>query len=583
MLNRPENKARKNDIEKLIGSPFVLYQNKLSQIIAHLKQMLSKYIAFIRYSKETLKMVGEISGCITSDDETCGKKSYCLKESGGFCKLLIPQRNLMYPDIDNEIAYYGKVADEMIRYERVKLFMFEPTKYLSFQDIKYNLHEDEIILLETFITQEYFENMEPVDENPYIHHTSFYTVAPSNTGSRGVQNYDPVYRKEYVDRYLELTAVPKSAPNSAPVSPPLPLALSTQVVAPLSFADIPANALQLNEINHVLDFCRQISKRKITEKMQQQFFPNADAFEILFSNESNECSFDVILTILRIVAQNASKCPSGHSCVPRKQPVFASSASAGASDVESERCRKCRETIGHDQTEFTCRACNYFICEHCRIQHVDQLAEMTITRLKSILVSEYGKFSEMGLDKKLTMILNGYGMKKYAELIQEERATLPQIIQSENYFLTNVDIWILALYFKIPIVFISQSLLSENGDNMMVLYRNPDGGDGGDGGDAYFFVHPFNAAQDTPTRYGIIEVKHADVSLLKIPLTFVSEEMREKIHDYDIREVPIEEYIRNFKLGNMKHKKNILRMKTTPASIAQAPPAPVETATELFQ
>ena len=223
VLNRPENKSIKDDIEKLISSPFMIYQNKLSQIISQMKRMLMKYIAFIRYSKETLKMVGEISGCITSDDETCGKKSYCLKESGGMCKLLLPQRNLMYPDIDNEIAYFGKLADEMIRYERVKLFMFEPTKYLSFQDRKYDLRDDEIILLETFITQEYFENMEPVDDNPYAYQTTFYTVAPSNAGSRDIQFYDPVYRKEYKDSYLEI-GLPGATDPASPTVGPAPVA-----------------------------------------------------------------------------------------------------------------------------------------------------------------------------------------------------------------------------------------------------------------------------------------------------------------------------------------------------------------------
>jgi len=553
VLNRPENKARKDDIEKLISSPFVIYQNKLSQIITHLKQMLAKYITFIKYSKNTLKMVGEISGCITNDDETCGKKSYCLKESDGFCKLLIPQRNLMYPDIDNEIAYYGKVADEMIRYERVKLFMFEPTKYLSFQDIKYNLQEDEIILLESFITQEYFENMEPADENPYAFQTNFYTVAPSNAGTRRVQHYDPVYRREYVDRYLELTSGQAPAPVPAPVTDIVPI----------------SGALQINEINHVLDFCREVSKRKVSEKMRKFFFPNANTFEILFSNESNECSFDVILTILRIVAQNASKCPNGHMCVQRKQSGFAAAAAAAAtaSTAESEVCQKCRETIGHDQTEFACRQCNYFVCEHCQTRHVDELAGMTITKLKGILVTEYGKLSELGLDKKLIMILNGYGMKKYANLIQEGRATLPQIIQSENYFLTNIDIWILALYFKIPIVFISQSLLIENGENMMVLY----GSDGESQYSSHFFVHPFTVTQDSPSRYGLIEVKNGDVSLLKIPNELISPGLRDSIEQYNPRDLPIDEYIRKFKLGDIKHKKRIFTLSQSTAGPAPMP------------
>ena len=524
VLNRPDNKASKDDIEKIIASPFMIYTNKLSQIISHMKRMLSKHIAFIRYKKDTLKMVGEISGCITSDAETCGKKSYCLKEFGGLCKLLLPQRNLMFPDIDNEIAYFGKLADEMIRYERVKLFMFEPMKYLSFQDIKYDLRENEIILLETFITQEYFENMEPADANPYVHQTNFYTVAPSSAGSYGIQHYDPVYQKEYADRYLEIMEMGSKGAGGGE-----------------AVAHIP-ESFHINEINHILDFCQQVSKRKVTIKLRNTFFPKVNTYEIVFSNESKECSFDIILTMLRSVAQTASKCPSGHTCVPKSR-LFSTKG-------EPEVCEKCRTNIGLDQEEFACHQCNYFMCDNCRTQHVDELANMTIPRIKQILVTEYTKLAGLGLEKKLTMILNGYGMKQYADIINEGRATLAQIIQSENYFLTNIDLWVLALYFKIPMVFVSQTLLSENGKNYMVLY-------GDEMTESYFFIQPFQITQDVPSRFGLIEIKVDEQSLLKIPLDFVSPDLQESIRTDDDTRISLEDYIRTFKLGNIKHKKRV--------------------------
>lgn len=550
ILNRPENKAVKEDIEKIISSPFTIYQNKLSQIIAHMKRIMSKYISFIRYNKDTLKMVGEISGCIANDDETCGQKSYCLKEAGNMCKLLLPQRNLMYPDIDNEIAYFGKLSDEMIRYERVKLFMFEPTKYMSFQDRKYNLHDDEIILLETFITQEYFENMEPADANPYVFQTNFYTVAPSNAGSRSIQEYDPVYRKEYVDRYLELESLEKREPKAPTAAS---TAVATTVMPPMLSG---VETFQINEINHILDYCREVTKRKVTDKMRQLFFPTSQTYEILFSNESEECSFDVMLTILRSVAQTASKCPSGHSCVRQKSMLTGTGTGPGP-ESEPEICNKCRVSIGKEETELACRQCNYFICDNCQYQHIRELGDMTVPKLKNILVAEYDKLARMGLEKKLIMILNGYGMKKYADIIIEGRATLSQIIQSQNYFLTNIDIWILAIYFKLPIVFVSQSLLIENGRNIMVLY-------GDETIESFFFIHPFGVGQDVISRYGLIEKKlDEETSVLKIPLEFCSPELREKIRGNDEDQpnasssgtTALEEYIRAFKLGNIKHKK----------------------------
>lgn len=559
VLNRPENKAMKDSIEKLVGSSFVIYTNKLTQIIAYMKKLMSKHVSFIRYSKDTLKMVGEVSGCITNDDETCGKKSYCLKELGGMCKLLLPQRNLMFPDIDNEVAYFGKLADEMIRYERVRLFMFEPMKYPTFQEIKYNLRENEIILLETFITQDYFENMEPADANPYIHQTNFYTVEPSNAGSYSIQHYDPTYNKDYVDRYLELESrvkhVSKAKPMAALVEGSGASDDSIVVSEQNVFGGVPSDVLRINEINHVLDFCQEVSKRKITIKLRDTFFPQPNTFEIMFSNESKECSFDIMLTILRSIAQIASKCPTGHSCVRKSGEYTTVSAAAEQSlQPEPELCAKCHSIMGFDQSGLACRQCNYFMCDHCRVQHIEQFADMTVSRLKDILVTEYAKLASNGLEKKLTMLLNGYGMKQYADVINEGRATLSQIIQSENYFLTNIDLWILAVYFKIPMVFVSQTLLSENGKNYMVLY-------GDEMTESYFFIHPFQVIQDVPSRFGLIEIKlDAMTSILKIPLQYVSPDLQESIRTDDDTRVSIEEYIHDFKLLNIKKKKRVFTM-----------------------
>ena len=578
ILNRPENRAVKDEIEKIIASTFTIYTNKLSQIIALMKRITIKYIAFIRYSKETLKLVGEVSGCVTRDHETCGKKSYCLKEAGGLCKLLLPQRNLMYPDIDNEIAYFGKLSDEMIRYERVKLFMFEPAKYLTFQEIKYNLNDDEIILLESLITQEYFDNLDPTEANPYALQSTFYTVNPNayaNTGT-SLQHYDNVYRKSYVDGYLEgqrgdgsegsegsRTSKRSEGNEGSEGRKGTPPMREDAVVAGGPFPPPPVGTgvevFKLNEITHVLSFCNEVSKRKVTEKMRQLFFPIDQTYEILFSNQSEECSFDIILTILRSVAQSASKCPSGHTCnrmkqVERRRSGALVSAASDAGEaageaVEPDICQKCRTAIGSDQTEFGCYQCNYFVCDNCQHQHVDELGGMNIAKIKDILVSEYGKFSQRpAFDKKITRILHGYGMKKYAELITEGRATLPQIIQSQNYFLTNVDIWILALYFKLPIIFISQALLIENGRNVMVLYGN-------DSLESYYFIHPFGVAQNVITRYGLIEKKlDEEGSALKISMDFLTDMLRETV----AREVDelrsLEEYIVDFKIGNIKTK-----------------------------
>ena len=565
ILNKPENKATKDEIERIINSPFMVYSNKLSRIVELLKGMIAKYVGFITYSKDVLKNIGEVSGCIYKDDTECSKKKYCMRENGGLCKLLLPERNLMYPSIDNSIAYYGKLTDEIIRYERVKLFIFEPTKYLTFQETKYELRDNEIILLESLITQEYFENLVPVDPNPFAINTHFYTINPNRDDGAMVQIYDNLYRKGYVDRYKELNDVAAKAVAAKEMPPGAAGAVTGAA------AEGGVELFHISEIDHVLSFCNQVSKRKVTAKMQSMFFPK-DCYELLFSNESEECSFDVILTILRTVAQNASKCPSGHTCHRLKRPIKgirpaqtisasleasaaseAGPASAAVEDIgdESTECRRCRLSIGAGDTGFACVNCNYFVCENCQHQHVDRMAEMNVTKIKEILVEEYEKLSRIPtFDKKLTTILNGYGMKKFANLILEGKATFAAVIQSANYFLTNVDIWILARYFKLPIVFVSQSLLIENGKHMLVLY-----------GDAsierYFFIHPFGVTQDTISRFSLFGLKITEeTSVFKIHLSAVTPELQETIaREIDADEPStLEHFITTFKIANIKNK-----------------------------
>ena len=101
--------------------------------------------------------------------------------------LLIPKNNLL-SNLDNEEIYYSKIADELIRYNKIKQFMFEPKIVLSFNELKYNLHDNEIILLQSLLTNEYFENLIEDVRNKYVTFNSFNTVEPNIT-----QKYDNTF------------------------------------------------------------------------------------------------------------------------------------------------------------------------------------------------------------------------------------------------------------------------------------------------------------------------------------------------------------------------------------------------------
>jgi hypothetical protein len=93
------------------------------------------------------------------------------------CTLVLPRENLVNGS-DNEEYYYGRMADELIRYNRIKSFIFKPNSYLSFGNVKYNLRDDEMIILQDMLTQEFFENLVPADINKFAKYNTYDTAEP---------------------------------------------------------------------------------------------------------------------------------------------------------------------------------------------------------------------------------------------------------------------------------------------------------------------------------------------------------------------------------------------------------------------
>lgn len=78
----------------------------------------------------------------------------------------------------NETWYFLRLADEALRFQRIKLFLFEKEKYLSFGEVLYQVNKDEILLLESMITSEYFEDMKAFKRNKYVSFNTYDTAQP---------------------------------------------------------------------------------------------------------------------------------------------------------------------------------------------------------------------------------------------------------------------------------------------------------------------------------------------------------------------------------------------------------------------
>jgi hypothetical protein len=182
-LNSEKRKIIKDECYK----KYSLYKNKLEKVIELLQDLVNDTIIFaldstIGYNYKDINEK-EIHTCISKTNDKCldnnntNQKSSICRITKDKCQLVLPKTNLVNGR-DNESFYYGRMADELIRYNRIKSFIFKPQAYLSFGQVKYNLKDDEIIILQDLLTQDFFDNLIPSEINRYAKHNTYNTAEP---------------------------------------------------------------------------------------------------------------------------------------------------------------------------------------------------------------------------------------------------------------------------------------------------------------------------------------------------------------------------------------------------------------------
>ena len=184
LLNDYENSKIKERIENEILKSYIVYTKKLHLLVALLKELVSDKIQFTG-DKNYYKIIKQVSTCIVKDSDSCeNTPNLCALTDNGKCRLILPQKNLLTGKI-NEPIYFTKMADELIRYNKIKSFMLQPQTYLSFEKLGYNLRDNEIIVIQSLLNQEYFDGLIPAVVNKYVKYNSHDEAEPIIT-----QEYD---------------------------------------------------------------------------------------------------------------------------------------------------------------------------------------------------------------------------------------------------------------------------------------------------------------------------------------------------------------------------------------------------------
>jgi hypothetical protein len=177
------NKESREYLRLLLEDKRVKYNEKLFLIRDRLKTILENYVDFVDYSSllENIENINEIIKCFGLNKKDCNSKRCCTFSSPtGTCKLLLPNTNLIN-ESNNEETYYVKIADEMIRYRKIRNFFFDREVFLYFSEVHYNLNEDEIILLENILFNQYLKNIVPLVRSELVQTNKIYDIVKPQT------------------------------------------------------------------------------------------------------------------------------------------------------------------------------------------------------------------------------------------------------------------------------------------------------------------------------------------------------------------------------------------------------------------
>ena len=366
LLNSYENKNYKKELLKYIENQNSKYTYLycLKSVEYILRKMCEGYVEFLDYEEDVLMTLTEITNC---QDDDYNSKKYCITRDS--LRVFIIPKNHLISGLNNEVVYFGRISDELLRYKRIQSFILEPNTFLNISKTNYSILENEMILLESLITKDYFEDLIPRNQNNHIN-----------------INYDNAHPKitEKYSNKVDLTTQEKSLEET-----------STQ------------NEFDILCIKETIP----VVGNKATNIWIKRFPSNAR--EIIF-NESRECSFYPIIHILRDLYK----------------------------------------------------------------------LEVTIPQIKLSLRTAYNKYLPE-FQTKIIQILRKQGKKTLLESVSRGTTTLEETIISEGYYITNLDLWVLADSLNLPIVLFTSNKLKNLVDSLNWLVL------GGKYVSKYYFIRAY--------------------------------------------------------------------------------------------
>jgi hypothetical protein len=155
-----ENRDSRNSMIALLDRDDLLYEEKLEKVATMVKDITENAVQYARLTESVLNAMTMVSYTCSSN----GSSNDIEKTSGIFkdgCKLIVPEKNLVSGKL-NSTVYPYRVADELIRFGRIKNYILNSNQFLNMGNTEFKLNTNEYIVQESaLLKKEYFDDMVP--------------------------------------------------------------------------------------------------------------------------------------------------------------------------------------------------------------------------------------------------------------------------------------------------------------------------------------------------------------------------------------------------------------------------------------
>ena len=484
VLDNLKLKEKKQELIDICNDLSITYHDKINLIVTLLNEILSDFIEFVEYNVNDFESIQKVTSCLGLNENNCNQLRSCsFSKTEGLCKLLLPKNNLV-TDNDNEIIYFKKLADELIRKKLIRNYLLKSNTYLNLKKMNYNVREDEMIILEEILYNEFFENLNLKKTNPYINNYNTYDISKPSIAI----DYTDAYESEQLYKIQQdvLQNIQSYKKESQPINKEPEIKKEEERKIPI--------------IDDMSETINTYTKSRKTNRYKQ-------INKCIVEDIGNKLSLNFWYNTFSIPRRKINRSKSGFK--------------KDSGEVNVLRF----ENVNNCSWEIAVEIINKHLESQNRIVTSEDVRKLLLNIYKNLIQRYENEIKELFKIENKVMAL-----KKI-----KDKANLSDIFTTEKYYLTAVDFYFLFSNFNINFVMIatgrklliSQSKTIEKNNIYEDERRNPISrpqrvfSSVSSNAESFFVICVRKVTGDKSPIYGLLE--YSPESTIKIPVDFINE------------------------------------------------------------